>query len=168
MKSPLIIALALLVISWDASTCDKTDLRDFGAFYGQLGKSTATSGQSITISTSFLDQLANNPTGAEMEKNRNELLYLLSANDERAVRAGLATLVHLLKHPSFTMECDSQHEMYGKEELAFALSRTEQLGDQLCVLAPADRDMAVNFYAAHNELYGNFDPPWISGNLTCK
>ena len=168
MKNSLTIALALLFISGGARACEKTDPRDFGAFYGQIGKSVTASGHSITISTVFLDELAKNPTGAEMEKNRNELFYLLSTNNERAVGAGLATLVHLLKHPSFTMECDAQHEMYGKDELAFALSRTEQLLDQLCVLAPADQDKVVKYYAAHKELYNNYDPPWMPGNLICK
>ena len=166
MKSSL--TLILLIAFGSASACEGTDDRDFGAYSGRVGSSANASGQSIAISTSFLERLIKQPTGTELEKNRNELFYLLSINNERAVTAGLKTLVHLLKHPSFSKDCDAEHEMYGKEELAFALSRTEQLLDQLCKLTRADRGAVVKFYASHIELYSNYDPPWAPGNLSCK
>src|SRR5688500_18988290 len=146
MKSSL--TLLLLMAFGSASACEGTDDRDFGAYSGRVGSSANASGQSIAISTSFLERLIKRPTGVELQKNRNELFYLLSINNEKAVTAGLKTLVHLLKHPSFSKDCDAEHEMYGKEELALAMSRTDQMVVQLLALTSADRGALVMCYAS--------------------
>jgi len=167
MPKPYRLVLAFF-LAGPSYACGKAGTLDFGGFYVPIGQSARAANGSITISTDFLDQLRRNPTGEELEKNRNELLYLLSINDEKAVSAGLAVLAYLIRNPSFSRDCDADHERFGKEEIAFALSRTDALPDELCRLDPDDRKAVVSLYAKHNELYSNFDPPWMPGNLACN
>ena len=141
---------------------------DFGEFYATPSPHVQSKGNVITIDTSFLQQLIRNPSGENFEKDRNELLYLISRNEKTAIHAGMAVLARLVKHPTRVVECDQEHELYGKEELAFALSRSDYALDELCRLSFEDRTLVVGLYEKHQILWSNVDPPWLAGDLSCK
>ncbi len=122
----------------------------------------------LVLDTRFVAVLLEKPAGALFDANRNELLYLISRNDDEAVGAGVAVLVELLRNPETFIEGDRTYQRYGKEELAFALSRTEAMPRVLCRLPAADRERVVAFYQHNTVLWRNTDPPWQPGNLPCK
>ena len=166
MKASLL--LALLLLSPCAHACGDEDVMAFGGFYETPSPHAQLKGNVLTIDTSFLQQLVRNPTGENFEKDRNELLYLISINDKTAIHAGMAVLARLVNHPTRVVECDQEHELYGKEELAFVLSRSDYALDELCRLSSEDRTLVVDLYEKHKILWSNVDPPWLEGDLSCN
>ncbi len=122
----------------------------------------------LLLDTRFVARLLAHPDGALFDANRHELLYLIARNDLQAVGAGFAVLAHLLRHPETDVEGDREYQRYGKEELAFALSRTENAPLVLCRMPEADSALVIAFYRQNPVLWRNTDPPWQPGNLVCN
>jgi hypothetical protein len=166
MPRRLLLLASLCLVAAPAFACGDDDEVDFGAYYGGPGPAATIAGSTVTIDTSFLVDLEAHPDGAAYDRHRHELLYLLSIDDEAALRAGVRVLAQLVVHPTIEVECDAPHELYGKEELAFALSRNNDMNDALCTLPVADRKAVIALYAAHPVLWQNVDDPWRY--FTCK
>ena len=159
MPRRLLLA-SLCLVAAPAFACGDGKDPDFSPYYGGHGPAAQVDGKKVTIDTSFLAGLEARPDGASYGDHRHELLYLLSINDDPAVRAGVRVLGHLIAHPTIVGDCGGPHELYDKEELAFALSRTEAMNHALCALPAAERKPIVAFYEAHPKLWRNADPPW--------
>lgn len=143
------------------------DILPFSGFSGPTSPNVQVEDGRLVMDTRFVATLLEKPDGALFDANRNELLYLVSRNDDAAIRAGFAVLAVLLRRPQTFIEGDREYQRYGKEELAFALSRTERAPEVLCRLPPADRALVVAFYQHNPVLWRNVDPPWQPGNLAC-
>ena len=163
------LAAVIFLLAFENShACGKDEAMNFGEFYGQPSPHVTTRGGKLILDTSFLTGLIKNPNGKSFERDRNELLYLISRNDKKAAHAGVLVLSQLIEHPTIVTECDSDHELYGKEELAFALSRSDHIFTELCALSSARRKKVVELYKSRNVLWSNVDPPWMEGNLSCS
>jgi hypothetical protein len=152
---------SLCLVAAPAFACGAQDGLDFGPYHGGPGPAATARGSKVTIDTSFLVELQAHPDGPTYERHRNELLYLLSIDNPEALRAGVRVLAHLIENPTTVVECDAPRELYDKEELAFALSRNNDMNPALCALPIADRKPIVALYAARPELWSNVDPPWM-------
>ena len=157
----LLLLASLCLVAAPAFACgDKKD-HDFGPYGGGPGPATQVEGSKLTIDTSFLAGMEAKPDGAVYGRHRHEVLYLLSIENAAAVRAGVRVLAHLIAHPTIVGDCGGPHELYGKDELAFALSRADGTNRAICALPANERKSIVAFYAAHPKLWNNVDEPWI-------
>ena len=155
----LFLLASLCLVAAPAFACgDKKDHK-FGPYDGGPGPAAQVQGKKVTIDTSFLARLEAKPDGATYALHRNELLYLLSIDDAAAVRAGVRVLAHLIAHPKFVGDCGGPRELYGKDELAFALSRAGATNRVICELPAGDREAIVALYTAHPKLWHYVDPP---------
>ena len=157
----LLLLASLCLVAAPAFACGAREHLRFDTYEGGPGPAAQVGDTKVTIETSFLASLEAKPDGAVYSRHSSELLYLLSVNDPRAIRAGVRVLGHLIAHPTIVGDCGGPSELYGKQELAYELSRTTGMNRALCALPPADRKPIVAFYAAHPRLWNNVDEPWI-------
>jgi hypothetical protein len=163
------IALASFLLSAPtiAIACGNDVAVTFGDYSSQTSPYVTFAGDKVTIDMSFLDEIIRRPSGLLLDENRPELLYLMASNDRRAAHAGAVLLAHLIQNPTFVVECDTRRELFGKEELALALSRSVHAPAAICAIPHQCRSMIVDFYRAHQSLWTNIDPPWVPGDLPC-
>ena len=165
-----LIISAIILISNIAFGCGNKEVFEFGAFSTdginhKHGLNVSKDGSQVIIDTNFIDELIKTPTGRELQYNREELFYLIASGDKKALFAGVKVLSNLIRSPEFITECDSKHELWKKEEVAFVVSRNFDLTEIICKLPEADYDIVVNFYKNHPELWGMiYDPIWVKGN----
>ena len=85
--------------------CADSELFDFGGYSvsdsGEysFGNSARQDGNLVIIDTSFINLVLQNPTGQELQKNREELFYLISRGSKQALLAGIKVFLHILEHP---------------------------------------------------------------------
>lgn len=167
MSMKILLLLATLIFSNHAIACGNGGTLDFGGFSTDgrshnYGQSVTENNDKIVISTSFIDELINNSTGKQLQKNREELFYLIASGDKNALHAGIKVFIHLLLNPKFISECDSEHEVWKKEEVAFVISRNYDFHTSLCKFTNKEWNLVIDFYEKHPELWGMlYDPPWI-------
>jgi hypothetical protein len=159
--SRLLLLASLCLAAAPAFACGARKDHDFGPYSGGAGPAAQVEGKKVTIDTTFLASLEATPDGATYHDHRHELLYLLSIDDPAALRAGVRVLAHLIAHPTIVGDCGGPTELYGKDELAFALSRSNVLDRALCKLPVADRKSIIALYSEHRALWQNVDPPWM-------
>ncbi len=172
--------LIFCLTSEGAMSCGETNTFEFGMYTQEMradgsyiweetfGESVTSSKTEVRINLNFLSELAASPNGETLKKNREELIYLISSGNERATVVGLQVLDHLIREPKFTRECETDYELYGKEELAFTLGRSGKVYNALCRLNRSSLIRILSLYEERPELWGLvYDPPWHAGNLEC-
>ena len=171
----IFVIILVTLVSNNVLACGDVSVFEFGGYSvpetksKPYGESVTVKNNEIKIRTEFLDNLLKNPTGSNLDKNREELFYLVARSNEKAVLAGLKILNHLISHPEYSYDCDSKHEKWNKEEVAFVVSRSWVFHEQLCNIESKERVTILSFYENHPMLYGMvYDPPWMEGNLSCE
>jgi len=133
------------------------------------GESVTKSSEGITISFIFLNELENNPVGEQLQKNREELIYLISSGNDRATKLGMEVLYNLIMKPTKVKECGVTYTKYKPNELAFVLSRTGRFSYMLCELSLEKRLKIVKHYKNEPRLWATgYDAPWAQENMQCK
>jgi len=180
MKKIIYICLAI-VFSRSVHPCQNLELFEFGQYSQTMTKSekgvswTESHGEAVkktdtevSINLSFLDELAKSPDGQTLEKNREELLYLIASGNKKATVIGLQVLDTLINEPIYAMECETKYELYGKDEIAFSLGRSSKVYAALCQLESDQLIPILDYYEKQPKLWGlKYDPPWLSQNLAC-
>ena len=165
-----LVFILILVVPYRVFACDDCQVFEFGSYGSNStsdshGESVLVQSDKITIDKGFISDLIKSPNGKELSKNRAELLYFISCSDKGALLAGAKTLANLIENPEFMdnchKDCGPQTQLYLKEELAFALSRSLDIYDTFCELSTIDRELVVNYYKDNPLLWGQiYDPPW--------
>jgi hypothetical protein len=180
MKIRELILLSILIAPFEAMSCGQPDLFQFGGFTTKLnkenmmwedslGESASLEKGSIVIDLAFLENLSNEISGEELQKNREEFIYLISIGHKKATLLGLKVLNHLLENPKYQTECETKFELYNKAELAFNLSRASYIYDALCEIEPEVRTTIITYYKNNYKLWATgYDAPWQEGNLSCN
>lgn len=160
-----VTALFFALLSSPALPCSRSVSEPYRfLYYPQQGKSASRHGKSVTIDTSFLDELIANPSSEAYLANDRELFYLLATGDSKAQQAGAKILSFLIKHPEFEETCGGRRqESYGIEELAFVFSRTDF--SALCQVTEAERASILAYYKRNPRLAVGPERPW---DATCK
>jgi len=176
------IFAAIILFNWSITTfaCGEPKLfefRQYTTIYNKQvglrvhshGTTTTTNGSVVVINLSFLKDLESNPTGKELEKNREELIYLISSGNDRATKVGMEILYNLILKPTKIKECESTFTLYGPDELAFVLSRTGRFSYMLCEMELNKRLTLVKYYENEPRLWSTgYDAPWIQQNMQCQ
>lgn len=166
----ILLLFLLLLSDKQVLACGESERFSIGGYgrYGyetNYGETTKVNSDSVVIDKSFIDKLINNPTGKEFSKNKYELYYLISIKDKKALKAGLFTLLDLLKNPEYITECDKKVQLYGIKELAFNIARNPDIVTEICVLKPDDWKLVLQYYEKDIQLWGiGYDfPLWQEG-----
>lgn len=143
--------------------CDQDGSSKLGYFQpgNQTAENISPGDTVISIDTSFIPALLKDPSPEVFNANRYELYYLVSRGNDQALLAGLKALAYILKHPTYTIECDHKVELYNKNEIAHTLSRSLNFSTVSCKLPADERERVYSFYKSNPHLFQSmFDAPW--------
>lgn len=165
------LSISMLLISNCVIACGTSELFEFGAYSTdginhKHGSNVSIDGTKVIIDTRFINELIENPSGKELQNNRDELFYLIASGNKRALLAGIKVLSNLIQHPEFITGCGgSKEELWEKEEIAFVVSRNFDFADIVCTIPKNEYDIVVSFYRKNPTLWGQiYDPIWMEGN----